>query len=143
METRADLRLDNYGSSLTRAGAEILAGVIVAHWRHRGYAGVRVWVEDLPSPTSAWGPTRIHVIRSNIAPLGYPPRTPHEETDHEALSSALDLRHLGAGGSLVPDASHGAGAELAAAVQHGHRRPDHQHAAGGGDGQLGDPDQPR
>jgi hypothetical protein len=61
----------------TAAGAQALADRISDHWRKRGFAGVRVWIESVPilnSNVTQFKGGRTYQIKSNISQILHPKR---------------------------------------------------------------------
>lgn len=57
----------NGQNNLSPSVAIKLRTQIESFWRGRGYAGIMTWIEDIPG-------TKYVAVRSNIGPLGFPPK---------------------------------------------------------------------
>lgn len=58
---------------LTPSGAAELARSIEEYWRNKGYRGVKTWIHEAHFDHGTQRGT-FCIVRSNIAPKGYPPR---------------------------------------------------------------------
>jgi len=53
---------------MTSRGARVLAAQIADYWRGRGYMGIKVETFSIERVEAAFG------VKSNIGPLGWPPK---------------------------------------------------------------------
>lgn len=59
--------------TLTEGGARGLAHKITRYWQRKGYKGIAVRIEPIET-IRLRADEILYTVRSNIGPLGYPPR---------------------------------------------------------------------
>jgi hypothetical protein len=62
---------------MNKGSANAMATQIREYWREKGYYGIQTFVVPSFTPVGRHGPVEIYSIRSNIGPLGYPPKMPN------------------------------------------------------------------